>query len=332
MMWSRAAWLAAPASLAVMSQRRPKLVQCAPKKGPASRANLAIPQSWSVSPPEAIVKRPAASDPRPSTTGMQLPLADYKEVVDHWKSKGDAYDSLGINVAIQGCKAKVLKNKGKDIFLICHRYNLGCPWKGVLTCKKEGHWELRKPPGLSHNEELTNTKGKSGFATLAQREEAKKRLLAAVVVQPRMALNALRADDEVDDSGINLAKIQQLKKQLSGADAKQKQSVGDLAKASLPHERVPTSDVAGYLILRKVSVDAATNKPYVTFVATTKKSLRKVGRRRRGIALRRRRWVQKLLAWMATDTTRRDQCSWKPRGCRTRPDKRHVAATCSGSV
>ena len=33
--------------------------------------------------------------------------------------------------------------------------------------------------------------------------------------------------------------------------------------------------MAGYLILRKVSVDAATNKPYVTFVATTNKSLRR---------------------------------------------------------
>ena len=77
-------------------------------------------------------------------------------------------------------------------------------------------------------------KGNSGFATLAQRKETKNKLLSALVVKPRAALNALRSDTLVDDEGVHLPKMQSLKKMLIGYHAKMKQSVGDLAKASNP--------------------------------------------------------------------------------------------------
>ena len=261
--------MAAPASLAALSWHDPPLFRtsaCAPKSHAAPCTDLPAPQSTC-----KLVSRA----PITSTAGMQLPIAEYTEVHNHWKSKSEAYEALGINRAIQGYKATVLKHTHHSIFLICHRFNLGCGWKGALVCTSGDEWELRIPPGSCHNADITGLKGNSGFITLEQREQAKSKLLSSVVVKPRMALCALRGDDRVDDTGVDLPKMQQLKKQIIGCHAKMKQNVGDLAKASNPHVKVPVSDVAGYLIQRKISIDPATNKPKVVLVATTKKSLRR---------------------------------------------------------
>ncbi len=66
-----------------------------------------------------------------------------------------------------------------------------------------------------------------------------------------------------------------LKKMTIGCHAKMKQSVGDLAKATNRHVKVPASEVEEYVILRSVTVDPATDEPYVTLVATTRTSLRR---------------------------------------------------------
>ena len=207
-----------------------------------------------------------------SQKGMQLPLCEYTEVEKQWQSKSAAYNELGIGRAIKGCKAKVLKSKPMLTFLVCHRCNLGCEWKGVLVSKSQDAWELRVPSGSEHNTSITQLKGNRGFKSIEQRDLITQKLLSSVVVRPRQALNALRSDPDADDEGVDLSLVQSLKKMTVGSKATMKQDVGDLASASKEFARRPVSDVAGYLAVKRISVTAG-GKPYVTLVATTKRSL-----------------------------------------------------------
>ncbi len=193
-------------------------------------------------------------------------------LLDSFDSRKAAYDRLGVKFCVQGCKAAVIRSNPTLSFLHCKHWDAeseACGWKAMVRkVLPSGRWEV-STNGIEHNQAASNRTGRYGVGTLAQRTSILDKLRTTPVVRPRGALLALRSDPAVDDEGLDLGKVQTLKKKSLGNVAVHRQDIGQLASAIRPFSSTPAAKHTAFFCVHTVRRDEE-GKAHLTVVCTTK--------------------------------------------------------------
>ena len=162
-----------------------------------------------------VCKRPAA---RQVQVPKDMALGNFTVVRETYKSRADAYQSLGVNLAIRGHKGMVCKTRPHFSLLHCKQYP-NCKWQCALVSTGE-RWEQRasETEGTTeHNTAVTELKGTRGFDSLEHRQALVDEFTkSATPVRPRTALRAFALNKDLnpdhEDLNMPLKRVQRLQK------------------------------------------------------------------------------------------------------------------------